>query len=95
MLREKPRKKRILLSDDQQRRFTVKGKIRGRRVLGVIVELVLRLAREYVTCEFDRVQSVFANLGVTPTISRLATLLKNMELSRRCSANAKRSGRPS
>src|ERR1700693_5113496 len=58
VLREKLGKKRILLNDDQRRRFAVKGKVLGRKVLDEIGTLftpdtILRWHRELVAQKWD------------------------------------------
>src|SRR5210317_1729571 len=62
VLREKPGKKRILLSNDQRRRLGVKGKILGRKRLKQIGTLftpdtILRWHRELIARKWDYSQN--------------------------------------
>ena len=58
VLREKLGKRRILLNDDQRRRWAVKGKVLGRKSLGKLAKIVrpdtlLRWHRELIARKWD------------------------------------------
>ena len=115
VLKEKLGKKRILLTDDQRRRLSVKGKILGRKALRelttivtpdtilrwhrqlvaqkwdhsqkrksvgrprirqVIVDLILRFAKENPTWGYDRIQGALANVSYHISDTTVGNILK-------------------
>jgi transposase InsO family protein len=115
VLKEKLGKKRILLTDDQRRRLSVKGKILGRKALRelttivtpdtilrwhrqlvaqkwdhsqkrkslgrprirqIIVDLILRFAKENPTWGYDRIQGALANVSYHISDTTVGNILK-------------------
>ena len=76
VLREKLGKRRILLNDDQRRRWAVKGKVLGRKSLGKLAKIVrpdtlLRWHRELIARKWDH--SDPSSCRIAPGPARLSS----------------------
>jgi len=82
ILREKLRKKRVLLADDQHRRLAIKGKILGRKALaeicGIVTpETILRWHRNLTAQNWDY-SKWRKNLGRPSTDKEIVAMLVRM-----------------